>query len=27
LVEREELDHITIGKEAEIIANFPTSVS
>ena len=27
LVERQELDHITIGKEAEIIANFPTSVS
>ena len=27
LVEREELDHITIGKEAEIIANFPTRVS
>ena len=27
LVEREELNHITVGKEAEIIANFPTRVS
>ena len=27
LVERDELDHITIGKEAEIIANLPTRVS
>jgi len=27
LVERQELNNITVGKEAEIIANFPTSVS
>ena len=27
LVEREELNHITVGKEAEIIANLPTMVS
>ena len=27
LVERDELNSMTIGKEAEIIANFPTMVS